>query len=483
MPNYALNYYRSFNTVGFCFAKVVYCGMSQGNIQASRSHSGQVRYYLRQGECTGWYHSPDGSADRKTVLAHWKTIERNELHGNKALGIRGRHDAQVRTNYMMTMPNELSSEEVIARVRSIIDQTPIRDCVYTICVHSGRQGEVAHNSHVHLLVNERSLVTGKKVRSLSQKAFLEQLKGIYRQAFAVEFARGREVASRERIASSLWKASPSVARELCEVLQQGKGDLQQRKGVGISADNRKLIGEIRRRVLLHTAAHASLLQQVSDDRFKWQKIPDELSELRRRKAVVLNSELMWERGQIEKYEAMKKEWASSSWIMRSMTAGYKKNVLEELKKAERQYAQSHAAKSSWFDQQIEKLMQQQSLLQKNIKELEEQERMTTKEGIRIHQLLVQSEIVVHEHVLSIEEKKKLVYDGHVQISVADGMIRIGIDDNKQTIRHEFFDLQQIQQIKDQQHQQKAIEQQLLQQNKKQQPIDEVDQQQQYRRRL
>ena len=274
-----------------------------------------------------------------------------------------------------------------------------------------------------------------------------------------------------------------MARELCEVLQQGKGDLQQHKGVGISADNRKLIGGIRRRIVKHVSDRKVLLQEMEESRLSLKKIPAELVELGRRKAVVLNTELLWERAQVEKYEAMKKEWESSSWLMRSMTAGYKKNVLEELEKAERQYARSHAAKSSWFDQEIEKLMQQQSLLQNNIKELEEQERITTKEGIRIHQLLVQSEIVVHEHVLSIEEKKKLVYDGHVQISVADGMIRIGIDDNKQTIRHEFFDLQQIQQIKDQQDQQQAIEQQLQQHNKQQQPIEEVEQQQQYRRRL
>ena len=135
-------------------AKVVYLDMAKGNIQASRSHGGNVGYYLREDECEAYLHSVHPLMAKEDVLRSWKRIEHDEIKGNKALGIRGRHDAQVRTNYMMTMPNDLSALHIIERVREIIEKTPIKDCTYTICVHDGRHGEVAENKHVHLLVNE-----------------------------------------------------------------------------------------------------------------------------------------------------------------------------------------------------------------------------------------------------------------------------------------------------------------------------------------
>lgn len=432
--------------------------MSKGNIQASRSHGGGVGYYLREGECEAYLHSVSSLATKKEVLAHWKGIEHDEVFGNKALGIRGRHDAQVRTNYMMTIPNDLSPLQVVERVRAIIDKTPIRDCVYTICVHGGRHGEVERNQHVHLLVNERSLVTGKKLRELSQKPFLEKLKAIYRQEFAPELAQGKQVASRERVATSLWKASPSLARELCVALQKGESPVQEKKGMAFTAEQAKIVGVLRRTISAHEAEKKEILHEIGVCRSQLDQLPHEIAELTRKKAVTLDTELRWYRERVEEYREKKKDIEQSPWIIRTMTPGYKKNVLEELDKAEKKYEREHAAKSGWFDDRLLELQRLRLSLAQRLKEAEELEKRNRKEGENIPLQIDNAVISVFDYPLSLEEKKKLIYKGQVQIPVngyigktgvpQDGAIRLTIDQSKGMLNQKFFSNEMIAKIEE-----------------------------------
>ena len=427
--------------------------MAKGNIQASRSHSGNVGYYLREDECEAYLHSVHPLMSKEDVVRSWKRIEHDEVFGNKSLGIRGRHDAQVRTNYMMTMPNDLSHLHIIRRVEAIIEKTPIKDCTYTICVHGGRHGEVAENKHVHLLVNERSLVTGKKVRELSQKPFLEKLKEIYRKEFALELSQGKEVASRERIDTSLWKASPTLARELCVELQKGNKQLQEKKGVGVSVEHAKIVGVLRRTIASHAAEKKEILQEIKVCRDQLKHLPLEISELQRKKAITLDTELRWERGRVEKFQAMKKDCEESTWFIRTMTPGHTKYVLAELEKAENRYNNELAAKSVWFDDKIRELSKLKWSLEIRIERAEEKERMNTEEENLIPRQIDKAVIAVFDHRLSFEEKKKLIYQGIVRVPIKDyigktgvpkdGEIMLSIDESKKTFNQKFFTQEEV----------------------------------------
>ena len=151
--------------------------------------------------------------NKESILQHWEEIEKNEKLGNKDLGIRGRHDARVRTNYILSMPNSLSPNECIDRVQSIIDKTPIKDCIYTTVVHKGEKDGIT-NQHVHLLVNERILSTQKKDREMQRKEWLEKsFKSLYEKEFKVEFSEGQTVAPRERINQGLFEADRKMSRQ------------------------------------------------------------------------------------------------------------------------------------------------------------------------------------------------------------------------------------------------------------------------------
>lgn len=185
--------------------------MSKGFAKVSHSGNGNVAYYLREGECMAFKH-PHGY-DREAILQHWQEIEKHEKLGNKDLGIRGRHDARVRTNYILSMPNSLSPNECIDRVQSIIDKTPIKDCIYTTVVHKGEKDGIT-NQHVHLLVNERILSTQKKDREMQRKEWLDKsFKSLYEKEFKVEFSEGQTVAPRERINQGLFEADRKASRQ------------------------------------------------------------------------------------------------------------------------------------------------------------------------------------------------------------------------------------------------------------------------------
>lgn len=193
--------------------------MAIGFMNATTSGSGDVGYYLREKECTRFVHS-SGDLSRSEVLKSWRTIEENEKLGNKELGIRGRHDAQVRKNYVLTMPNVLNDKECTDRVKRIIEKTPIKNCTWTICVHKGEKDGIT-NKHVHLLVNERNLQSMKKDREMIKKVFLvKELRPTYEQEFKYEFSQGKELMRRERIKTPLYEADKDFARATVQEFQQ-----------------------------------------------------------------------------------------------------------------------------------------------------------------------------------------------------------------------------------------------------------------------
>ncbi len=185
--------------------------MAKGFVNVTHSGNGGLAYYLREGECIAFKHSK--GYNKEEILQHWQEIEKNEKLGNRDLGIQGRYDARVRTNYILSMPNSLSPNECINRVQSIIDKTPIKDCVYTTVVHKGEKEGIT-NQHVHLLVNERILSTQKKDRVMIRKEWLEKsFKPAYEKEFKQEFEAGKTVAPRQRINQGLFEADRKASRQ------------------------------------------------------------------------------------------------------------------------------------------------------------------------------------------------------------------------------------------------------------------------------
>ncbi len=187
--------------------------MAKGFISIGHSSNGSIDYYGREDECLGWRHSDKDLESFEDVKAAWKKIEQNEKLGNKELGIRGRHDARVRTNYILSMPNELSPQDCVNRVQNIINQTEIKNCTYTIFVHNGEKDGIK-NSHVHLLVNERDKTTGKKSREMIKKEWLEKK---FRPLFEREFLKERQgapnYARRERLPVGLYESDTKQAKD------------------------------------------------------------------------------------------------------------------------------------------------------------------------------------------------------------------------------------------------------------------------------
>lgn len=187
--------------------------MASGFCMASVG-SGGAGYYLREGECIDFKHSNQLLDSKDLIMKDWERIARDEINGNKELGIRGRHDAQVRKTYLFTVPNELSPKESIDRIDSMIQKTPIKDCTYTICFHRGER-EGVENKHIHVMVNERNLRTTKKDRIMVKPEFLaKQIKPLYQEAFAQEFKLAPQIkGQRERIHMALYKSDERYARQ------------------------------------------------------------------------------------------------------------------------------------------------------------------------------------------------------------------------------------------------------------------------------
>ncbi len=198
--------------------------MASGFCNVSATGGGDIGYYLREGECLEVRHHRK-NLDSSAIKAEWKQIEANEIYGNKELGIRGRHDAQVRKNYIFSVPNELKPSEAMERLEKLVASTPIKDCAWTMAYHAGeREGIV--NRHVHLLVNERSKVTMKKDRSMQTKDFLaKEIKPKFFSIFEQERSQGKTYEKRERIDIENYKADESMARSsivASQILQQSQ---------------------------------------------------------------------------------------------------------------------------------------------------------------------------------------------------------------------------------------------------------------------
>ena len=198
--------------------------MASGFCNVSATGGGDIGYYLREGECLEVRHHLK-NLDSSAIKAEWKQIEANEIYGNKELGIRGRHDAQVRKNYIFSVPNELKPTEAMDRLEKLVASTPIKDCAWTMAYHAGEREGIT-NRHVHLLVNERSKVTLKKDRSMQKREFLaNEIKPGFASIFSAERAMGRDYEKRERIDIENYKADEGMARSsivASQVLQQSQ---------------------------------------------------------------------------------------------------------------------------------------------------------------------------------------------------------------------------------------------------------------------
>lgn len=227
MPNYTLQ--------AMCWSlrgKTKKQKMSKGFINITTSGQGDVSYYLREKECIGYKHSI-GTFSKEEVLKAWKQLEQNEKLGNKSLGIRGRHDAQVRKNYVLSMPNQISPQDCINRVEKVISQTGIKNCTYTVVVHRGEKDGIK-NQHVHLLVNERNLETMKKDREMIKRDWLEKtFRPTYQKEFAKEFEQGADLPSRDRIAVGLYESDKDYAREVIKEVANVSHEISQSNDMGL----------------------------------------------------------------------------------------------------------------------------------------------------------------------------------------------------------------------------------------------------------
>lgn len=190
--------------------------MAKGFINVSHSGNGSIDYYGRDEECIGWRHSNKSLEDLEEVKQIWKQLEQNEKLGNKDLGIRGRHDARVRTNYVLSLPNTLSPKEAADKIQEIINQSEIKNCTYTMFLHRGEKDKVK-NLHMHLIVNERDLTTGKKDRIMQRKEWLEKkFRPLYEKTFAKEFEEAPNYARRERLEVGLYQSNVQEAKNIVQ---------------------------------------------------------------------------------------------------------------------------------------------------------------------------------------------------------------------------------------------------------------------------
>src|ERR1035437_6701715 len=118
------------------------------------------------------------------MLQQVKAFSEYEKIGNRELGIRGRHDAQIMKKLIMSLPNEMELSEVEKGMRLFLDKTKIGSFPYLLCVHRGEKDGII-NRHVHINVFQRNFEKGNsnKERSFVQKQFVETIRGIYQGVF------------------------------------------------------------------------------------------------------------------------------------------------------------------------------------------------------------------------------------------------------------------------------------------------------------
>ncbi len=95
-------------------------------------------------------------------------------------------------------------------------------------LHRGEKDKVK-NLHMHLIVNERDLNTGKKDRIMQRKEWLEKkFRPLYEKTFAKEFEQAPNYARRERLAVGLYQSNTQEAKNIVQgIYEVSKGQLNE----------------------------------------------------------------------------------------------------------------------------------------------------------------------------------------------------------------------------------------------------------------
>lgn len=135
-----------------------------------------------------------------------KQVERfsgYEKVGNRELGIRGRHDAQIMKKLIMSLPNDMDLKDVKAKLEAFLEKSGIGKFPYLACVHRGEKDGIV-NRHVHINFFQRRFEAGNsnKERLFVKKTFAEEIRGIYQEVFGFK----KNEAERVRIPrQEFWK--------------------------------------------------------------------------------------------------------------------------------------------------------------------------------------------------------------------------------------------------------------------------------------
>lgn len=186
--------------------------MVEGFLNITNSKNGNVSYYVRDGETEMLYSNISNITEE--VIQEFRNIEYLDTKGNKELGIRAIKNANVRTNIMLTLPNDMDNEKCMQHLKNIINKTPIKDCSFLISIHKGEGGEVEKNKHVHIVYNERNLSTMKKDRRFKEPDYLQKFLVNYKTEFG--FGLKENEFKRQRIETDLWKSDPDMARKIVQ---------------------------------------------------------------------------------------------------------------------------------------------------------------------------------------------------------------------------------------------------------------------------
>lgn len=137
------------------------------------------------------------------ILKQVERFSEYEKIGNRELGIRGRHDAQVMKKLIMSLPNEMDLKDVKTKLEGFLEKTGIGKFPYLVCVHRGEKDGIV-NRHVHINFFQRRFEAGNsnKERSFVKKTFAEEVRGIYQEVFGFK----KNEAERVRIPrQEFWK--------------------------------------------------------------------------------------------------------------------------------------------------------------------------------------------------------------------------------------------------------------------------------------
>ena len=182
------------------------------------------------------------------ILKQVERFSEYEKIGNRELGIRGRHDAQIMKKLIMSLPNEMEMKEVKTKLEGFLEKSGIGQFPYLACVHRGEKDGIV-NRHVHINFFQRRFEAGNsnKERSFVKKTFAEEVRGMYQEAFGFQknelervriprqefwkFKENREAIRENRIR----EASLVSERSKIEELETGAGlvELEKTKKVGL----------------------------------------------------------------------------------------------------------------------------------------------------------------------------------------------------------------------------------------------------------